>query len=231
MRDPGLLERARHGGVVGRAERTERPAVRIAAERDTVLDRQRARRLFVGRDERQHASQRSRGQRFERAALERDRAGLDRQQAREHAHERRLAGGVRAHQRQGLAGVQRERHVVQHGAAAACGADAAGRERALTSGPRCERSASRKYGRADEGGQRAERQVETIRERARGEIGKHHQHAPPRKDAGSRCRESGPTCGRSACGAIRPTNGTEPATAVAAPATSDASANSSRRVA
>src|SRR5688572_31121317 len=45
-----------------------------------------------------------------------------------------------------------------------------------------------------------------------------------------RCRPSGPTQGRSAWGATRPTKGTDPAAAVQAPAMSEASARTAMRV-
>ncbi len=77
--------------------------------------------------------------------------------------------------------------------------------RASTSGahprPSCPRSARRKYGRADERGDGAERQLDvTARHERAARSATTTSTAPARNEAGSRCRPSGPTSGRSACG-------------------------------
>ena len=139
-----LPQGARHRRPVLRGEGRERPAVRVAAERHPVLDRDAVRRLVL-RGHEGHALREARaGPARERAALEEDLASRGRKEARERAHERRLAGRVRPDEGEALARQKREVHAPQHAPAAAVDAESAGVEDGAHPRPSCPRSARRK---------------------------------------------------------------------------------------
>ena len=142
--DLRLPQGARHRRPVLRGEGRERPAVRVAAERHPVLDRDAVRRLVL-RGHEGHALREARARPArERAAFEEDLAPRGREEARERPHERRLAGRVRPDEGEALARLQREVHAPQHVPAAAVDGEPAGLEDGAHPRPSCPRSARRK---------------------------------------------------------------------------------------
>ena len=77
-------------------------------------------------------------------AFEADLASRGKKEARERAHERRLAGRVRPDEGEALARQEREVHAPQHVAAAAIDGEPAGFEDGAHPRPSCPRSARRK---------------------------------------------------------------------------------------
>ena len=157
----------------------------------------------------------------ERATLEEDLAPRGGEEARERAHQRRLAGRVRPDEGEGLARLQREVDAPQHASGGRGRRRARGPRGRRSPAPSCPAQREQEVGRADERGDGAEGQLDVLRRRTarRG-------RPPPRgrRPRGTRPAAGGgraaPRARRSAWGATRPTNGTAPATAVTGPATS-----------
>ena len=216
-------QRARDRGLVLRGEAGDRAAVRVAAERDAVADgrdgraprprRRRARSAAPRAARRQPASARPSSRTSPPAA------GSSPASARTSV---RLAGRVRPDERERLARRgARGRRPRSTGRPRARPRARAASSSARSSPALAGAQREQEVGRADEG-RDARRAAAPCpgRARARARSATTTSIAPPRNEAGSRRRPSGPTSGRSAWGATSPTNGTAPATAVTGPATS-----------
>ena len=173
--DLRLPQGARHRRPVLRGEGRERAAVRVAAERHPVLDRDAVRRLVL-RGHEGHALREARARPArERAALEEDLAPRGREEARERPDECRLAGRVRPDEGEALARQQREVHAPQHVPAAAVDARARGPRARRSPAPLLSPQREEEVGRADERGDGAEGQLDVLPEGTRGEVGHHHE--------------------------------------------------------
>ena len=178
--DLGEPQRARDRGVVRGRERSERPAVRVAAERDAVADGEALGGLVLGGHEREAPRDRRARPGGERPAVEQHRAAGGRQQAGDRAHERRLAGRVRADERERLAGVQREGDAVQHAAVPAVDGERARLDEARSPAALLPAQREEEVGRADERGHGTERQLH-LRARHARERGPPRPRAPRRR--------------------------------------------------
>src|SRR3989454_3422774 len=228
--DAGHGERGGDGRVVVARQGSERAAVRVAAQGDAVLHGEGGGCVFFRRDEGQRARARVAIPVRHRASPQEHPASLRPQEAGEGADQRGLAGGVGADEGHRVPLVEREAHAVKDLARPPPHHRVPRFEHGRHVRPSLVRSASRKYGaptkavKAPRGRSiwalsvRDARSARTTRT------------APARNDAGSRWRARGPTSGRRAWGATRPTKGTDPATDVAAPATRDDNASSVSRV-
>jgi hypothetical protein len=109
----GGRERTRDGGAVGVGQRREGIAVGVAAERHHGGDRHRPVEDMALRQIGDVARTLARGQRRERLAVDLD-AAFGGQKPGQRAHQRGLAGAVRADQHGQFAGAQVERRAVDH---------------------------------------------------------------------------------------------------------------------
>ena len=111
--DAGLGQGTGHRLVVMGGEGAKRPAVRVAAEGHAVRHLEGRGSLFLGRHQGDGARPGVPLPRVERPALEANLPGPSGQEARHRPQERRLAGGVRSHEGQGLARAQGQAGSVQ----------------------------------------------------------------------------------------------------------------------
>ena len=115
--DVGRLHRPQHGlGILRRQPRRIGRAMRIAAERDDIPRRQRPVHDVALRQIGEALGALAQRQRRQRVAADLD-VAVGRHQPRQRAQQRGLAGAVRPDQRDQMARRQRQRDVVQHGAA------------------------------------------------------------------------------------------------------------------
>src|ERR1043165_8410583 len=216
----GRRKRVRDGLSILRARGGKRIGVRRAAQHDDRLDAHRPMEDMALGQVCDGACPLARGEVFKRLALQRDRA-LRRQEPHKRAHQRGLAGAVRADQRDELSRVQRQARPAHDLLCADAHRDVAGGKHAHDAAPSSKRRSrkiiDRKMG-TPISAVTTPSLISTAEGPSRIAMSAASTSAAPANAAGSITRAgSEPTARRTRCGATSPTKPTAPETATAAP--------------